>query len=192
MTYESWPTYVWAATVLLAIAAGVWTATNRPGVRSGVPLQHVAGATLLGYFAWEMLVNLPGAMLGYWVAVDGFGDTRALAGQQAYLAGQVAFVVAAALSVVGILRGRTWAAVLGIGLSIAVVVARVATLVSALQVFGGGAVAFDGPYLPVVAATIFMGAVPALVAAGLLARPLLRHASPPSGVGTAERATRPG
>ena len=192
MTYESWPTYVWAATVLLAIAAGVWTATNRPGVRSGPPLQHVAGATLLAYFAWEMVVNLPGLLSGYWTTVDGFGDTRALSGQQAYLAGQVAFVVAAAFSVVGILRGRTWAAVMGIGLAVAVVVGRVAIFASTLATYGDALGADGGLYLSMVSSTILLGAVPALVAAGLLARPLLRRASPPSGVAAAEPSARPG
>ncbi|MEO8246806.1 MAG: hypothetical protein ABI622_06745 [Chloroflexota bacterium] len=192
MTYESWPTYVWAATVLLAIAAGAWTATNRPGVRPGVPLQHVAGATLLAYFAWEMLVNLPGPVVSYWVAVDGLGDTRALAGQQAYLAGQAAFVVAGALSVVGILRGRTWAAVMGIGLAVAVVVARLAIFASTLATFGDALGADDSLYLSMVNGTILLGAVPAFVAAGLLARPLLQRASPRSGASTAEPATRPG
>lgn len=75
-TTEQWPMYVWAAAVALAIVAGAWTATNRREVRPALPVEHVAGAALVGLFGWEMLVNLPGSAMGYWSLTAGLGDVQ--------------------------------------------------------------------------------------------------------------------
>ena len=114
--------YVWAAVVALAIVVGAWTAMNRRALRPTLSPEHVAGAAMLGLFGWEMLVHLPGAIMGYWTLTAGLGDVRGVEGYQAFVAAQAAFVVAVAFAVVGILRRRAWGAILGIGLASARVV----------------------------------------------------------------------
>jgi hypothetical protein len=182
--------YLWAGAVALAVVAGAWAATRRPGARPDLPLQHVAGATLVGLFGWQMLVYLPGSVLGYWTLTAGLPELSGARGQQAYVVAQVVFVVAAALAVAGILRRRHWGAVLGIGLASAIVVLRVVMLVTTIQTFGG---AINGDtYLAVTATSIGFEAVPALAALVLLLRPLIVGARPRAGATSGEwPATRP-
>lgn len=54
MTMQAWAMYAWAAAVALAVAAGAWTATHRRDVRPTLPLEHVAGATLMGYVVFVL------------------------------------------------------------------------------------------------------------------------------------------
>ena len=90
------PRFAWAALVALAIVVGGWTARTRPEVRSTLPLEHVAGATLLALVGWEMLINLPGTAVGYWTLTAGIGEVGGVQGTQAFVLAQAAFVVAAA------------------------------------------------------------------------------------------------
>lgn len=168
--------YVWAAAVALAILAGTWTASHRHAARAGLPLEHVAGATLLGFLGWEMLVELPGSVMDFWSLTAGLGDVSAVRGQQAYVVAQAAFVIGAAFAVAGILRRRPWGAILGIGLACAAVVWRGLLLVSTLQTFGG---ALDrDTYLGLVTTMMGLEAIPALAVVVLLARPMLRPTAP--------------
>ena len=105
-----WALYVWAGAVVLAIVAGVWTATRHRDPRPSLAPQHVAGAVLIGLFGWEMLVNVPGSVVGYFTLTAGLGDVRRIEAQQAFVVAQAAYAIGAAFAVAGILRRRTWGA----------------------------------------------------------------------------------
>ena len=189
-TTDQWPMYLWAGAVALAVVAGAAMATQRRDPRPDLPLEHVAGATLVGLFGWQMLIYLPGSVLGYWTLIAGLPDLSGTRGQQAYVVAQAVFVVAAAFAVLGILRRRHWAAVLGIGLAAAIVVWRVIMLVTTVQTFGG-AIGGD-TYLAMAATSIGFEAVPALAAVVLLLRPLVVGARPRAGAASGDwTAARP-
>jgi hypothetical protein len=168
--------FVWAAAVGLALAAGAWTAVNRRATRPALPLEHVAGAAILGVFAWEMLVHLPGTVMGYWSLTAGLGDVRGLDGYQVFVVAQVAFVIGAAFAIVGILRRRAWGAILGIGLAVARGVWSGAVLYETLSMFGDEV--GNDLYLDFVTSVIGLQAIPALVVVALLAWPLVRRTAP--------------
>jgi hypothetical protein len=171
------PRFALAALVALAILAGGWTARSWPAVRRTLPLEHVAGATLVALLGWEMLINLPGTAVGYWFLTAGLAEASGVEGTEAFVVAQAAFVIAAALAVLGILRRRTWGSVLGIGLALAVVVWRVLIMITLFQLTGQG---LDmGTYVSVLANVIGMGAIPALAGAVLLGLPLLRRSPRP-------------
>ena len=183
MTQQQWPMFVWAAAVALAIVAGAWIAINRPQIRPTLPVEHVAGAALLGLFGWETLVDLPGVVMGYWTLTAGLGDVRGVEGDQAFVVAQAAFVVAAAFAVTGILRRRAWGAVLGIGLAASIVVRIGLVLFETTALYAvsmGG-----GTYFGVVSTLVGMQAIPALGIIALLGWPMIRRTTPP--VGAADR-----
>ncbi len=174
MTIEGqWAMYVWTAAVAVAIVAGVWTATRHREPRPSLPPQHVAGAALVGLFGWEMLVNLPGSVVGYWTLTAGLGDVRGLEAQQAFVVAQAAYVIGAAFAVGGILRRRTWGAVLGIGLAAAVMVSSAFNFAQITALY---AESMSGDaYLSTVASVIGMRMIPALAAIVLLLWPFIRQ-----------------
>ncbi|MGH2382154.1 MAG: hypothetical protein ACRDG7_13170 [Candidatus Limnocylindria bacterium] len=178
-TTEQWPMYAWAAAVALAIVAGAWTATNRREVRPALPVEHGAGAALVGLFGWEMLVNLPGSAMGYWSLTAGLGDVQGVAGHQAYVVAQAAFVVAAAFAVAGVLRRRTWGAVLGIGLAASVVLWSGLILFQTTSMYAE--IMGSDAYLGIVSSLVGMRAIPAVVVVALLAWPLIRRMKPHAG-----------
>jgi hypothetical protein len=172
---QQWAMYAWAAAVAIAVLAGIWFATNDRGTRSSLPLEHVAAATLLALFGWEMLVGLPASTMGLWALTAGLGEVRGVEGQQAFVLGQTVFVIGAAIAVVGILRRRRWGIALGVGLAAALVVW---TVVNTLWLFVTlGASMSSDMHLGVATSAAGRG-VPALVAIGLLAWPLVRRPTP--------------
>jgi len=176
--------FIWAGSVGLAIAAGAWTATNRRATRPTLPPEHVAAAAIIGVFGWEIFVHLPGNVMGFWTMTAGLGDVRGVEGYQVYLAAQVAYIVATAVAVVGILRRRVWGAVLGIGLAFVRVVWSGAILFQTIFTFGD--VVGNDLYLEFVISSIGLQAVPALVAIALLAWPLVRRTTPSAQASDAE------
>ena len=182
---QQWAMFIWAAAVALAVLAGIWFARNRPDVRPDLPLEHVAGATLIGYFAWEMFVNLPGSLLGFWSLTAGLGEVRGVEGQQAFVAAQAVFVVAAGVAIFGILRRRTWGAALGVGLAVALVVWSAVNTLWLFTSFGDS-IGSDF-YASVVTTAVGLGVVPALAAIGLLVRPFVRRSSPRPTASASER-----
>lgn len=176
--------FVWAAAVGLALAAGVWTAMNLRATRATLPLEHVAGAAILGVLGWEMLVHLPGRVMAFWTLTAGLGDVRGVEGDQVFVVAQVAFVIGAAVAVVGILRRRPWGAILGIGLAVARVVWSGAVLYETLSMFGDE---MGNPtYLDVVTSVIGLQVIPPLVVVVLLAWPLVRRTTPGAEASDAE------
>ena len=168
--------FVWAAAVVLALVAAAWTATNRRDACETLPLEHVAGAAILGVLGWEVLVRLPGTVMGYWSLTAGLGDVRGIEGYQVFVVAQAAFVIGAAFAIVGILRRRLWGAVLGIGLAVTRVVWSGAVLYEALSTFGDSM--SNDVYLDFVTSVIGLQAVPAVVVIALLAWPLVRRTTP--------------
>ena len=90
-----WPMYAWAAAVAIAIGAGLWSATNQRELRPALPLEHVAGAAVLGVFGWEMLIRLPGDIVDYLQPSAGLSQTPGLQAEQAFLLSQAAFGIGA-------------------------------------------------------------------------------------------------
>lgn len=178
MPQEPWTLYAWAGVVLLVLAVGVWAATNRREIRPTLPPEHVAGATILGLFGWQRLVDLPGLLTGYWAASAGIGTVPGLEGPQAFVVAEVAFIVAVAFAVAGILRRRAWGTVLGIALATAIVAWSLVQLAANLQVIGGAAT--DELFLSLATNAIGLRIVPALVALICLAAPLRRTLMPPA------------
>ena len=172
-TINDWPGFVWAGAVALAILAGIVTAGARRPPRETLPLVHVAGATLLGFFGWLALTHLPGTIMGYWTLTAGLGDVGGVEAQMLYTVGQVAFVVAAGAAIFGILRRAQWGAVLGIGLSLAQVTWHLAVLVQTWELFGDAM--GDETYLDLTLTLVGAQVFPALAAAVLLAWPYRRR-----------------
>ena len=173
---QQWAMYAWAGAVALTVFAGGWAATNQRTVRPVLPLEHVAAAALIGSFAWDMLVQLPGSLYGVWTLTAGLGDVLGDEPQQAFVAAQVLFVAAGALAVPGILRRRAWGIVLGIGLSVALVLWAVLSASHLVAQFGGSMPA--DVVMSILVNAIGLSVVPALVAIGLLAWPLVRRTTP--------------
>ena len=176
--------FVWAAAVTLAIVAGAWTAMNRRDSRPTLPPEHVAGVAIIGLFGWEMLVHLPGSVIGYWALTAGLGDVRGVEGHQAYVVAQAAFAVGAAFAVVGTLRRRTWGVILGIGLASSRVVWSGLILFETVSMYGE--IMGSDAFLSTVSVLIGMQAVPALAAIALLSWPLVRRTTPRAGASDAE------
>ena len=173
---QMWPSYAWAAVVAVAIVAGVWTAMKVREPRPVLPAQHVAGAALVGLFGWEGLFQLPGALMGYLNLIAGLGDVSGDEAQQAYVAALALFAIGAAFAVVGILRRRTWGAVLGMGLAAAVVVMIAIVMIQTISMVGSAI--GDDAYLSFALGSVGQRAIPALAAIVLLAWPFLRRRAP--------------
>jgi len=171
-TIDDWPAFVWAGAVALAILAGGLMAAAKRPPRESLPLVHVAGATLIGFFGWLALTHLPGTIMGYWALTAGLPDVDGIEAQQVYVVGQIVFIVAGGLAIVGILRRASWGAVLGIGLAIAQLIWHLAVLYQTLSLYGDSF--GDDVYLDLVLSLIGAQAVPALAAVVLLAWPLLK------------------
>ena len=165
--------YVWAAAVALVSIGAALTALRRRHL-SELPLVHVAAAAIVGMFGWEMLIQLPGTVMGFWSLTAGITDPSGVTGRQLHVIGQAIFVVNAALAIVGIVRRALWGVVLGIGSSAAMVLWNALLLYETMRLNAEsvGAGDYFGAVLPVTALQM----VPALVAIGLLVSPLRRHA----------------
>jgi len=174
-----WAMYMWAAAVALAIVAGIWSATTHREVRPSLPPEHVAGAALLAFFGWEILLGLPESVRGYSLLSAGLGDFLGLQSQQAFLIAQAAFAIGSGFAVVGILRRKTWGAVLGIGLAATIVVWGVLSFASLTATLAESM----GPdaYWSVVVSILGLRVIPALAAAALLLWPIVRPATGPAG-----------
>ncbi len=173
---QQWAMYAWAGAVALTVFAGVWAATNQRSVRPVLPLEHVAAAALIGSFAWDMLVQLPGSIMGVWTLTAGLGDVLGDEPQQAFVAAQVLFVAAGAVAVPGILRRRVWGIVLGIGLSVALILWAVLSVSSLLARLGESMP--PDVMTSILVNAIGLSVIPALAAIGLLAWPLVRRTTP--------------
>lgn len=171
-----WTTWLTAAIIAVAVAAAGWTAVNRRRPRAELPLQHAAGAALIGYVAWDSFTRLPGLIATYLTATVGLDRLGGvLLAQRVLLIVGVAFVVGIAIAIMGILRRRAWGAVLGIGLAASHVIGSVATLANLAILESGAEVVGDGGYFTFIAPTLLMGAVPSIVAIGLIAWPMIRR-----------------
>ena len=173
-----WPTWLTMGVIVVAVIAAAWAALNRPGPRSELPLHHAAAAALIGYVAWEGLTVMPGFFQTYFTATAGMDDLGSvLLGQRAYLIVATAFVIGIAIAIIGILRRRTWGAVLAIGLAAAHVIGSLATVINLATLESVAIVSSGGGYVAVVAPTLLLGAVPSAVAIGLLVWPMVRRPS---------------
>jgi hypothetical protein len=173
-----WTTWLTIGVIAVAMIAAAWTALNRPRPRPELPVHHAAAAALIGYVAWEALTLLPGFFDTYLTATAGIDDVGSvLLGQRAYLIAATAAVAGSAIAIVGILRRRAWGAVLGIGLAAAHVIGSVATVINVAILESGAEVAGGENYFALIAPTLLLGAVPSIVAIGLLAWPMIRRPS---------------
>jgi hypothetical protein len=173
-----WTTWLTMGVIVVAIFAAAWTALNHPRPRPELPIHHAAAAALIGYVAWEGLTLLPGMFDFYLTATAGIDDLGSvLLGQRAYLIVASAVVVGSAIAIAGILRRRPWGPVLGIGLAAAHVIGSAATVINAALLESGAEVAGGEGYFALVAPTLLLGAVPPIVAIGLLVWPMIRRPS---------------
>lgn len=177
ITTEDWILWAWVAVVVAALLAAVLARRLRPRPLPAVPLQHVAGATLVAVIGWQALVNLPGTVLQYFTTFAGIGVPTGESAYEAFVAAACVFVAASAVAVVAILRRRPWGAVLGIGLCVAHIGTSLVGIASMLSLMGnmGG-----DPNLTWYTISFAFSAVPAVVGIVLLARPLIgsEHAPP--------------
>ena len=170
ITTEDWILWAWVAVVAAAVLAAALARRLRPGLLPAVPLQHVAGATLVAVIGWQALVNLPGTVLQYFTTFAGIGRPTGESAYEAYVVAACVFVAASAVAVVAILRRRPWGSVLGIGLCVAHICTSFVGIASMLSLMGnmGG-----DPNLTWYTITFALSAVPAIVGIMLLARPLI-------------------
>lgn len=176
----TWTTFLTIGVIAIAVIAAAWTALNRPRPRPDLPAHHAAAAAIIALVAWDALTLLPGFLDAYLTATAGIGPEDlggALLGQQSYLIVATAAIVGSVVAIVGILRRRMWGAVLGIGMSAAYVIGSVAGLVNLAILESESVIAPGGGYLAMVAPELLLGAVPSVVAIGLLVWPLVRRLS---------------
>jgi hypothetical protein len=163
--------WAFSAATTLAVVAGLLATRIRGEWLASVPLAHASAAALVALFGWEVLIDLPGTIAVYSATVAGIADAPGVADQQVFILTSVAFVVATVFAVVGILRRRSWAAVLGVGLAASKVATSLASVVS-LMTF---AESFQpGDFGLLLGTTLALNAVPALAAIALLLWPLRR------------------
>jgi hypothetical protein len=163
--------WVFSASTVVAVVAGLLATRIRGEWLAVVPLAHAAGAAMVALFGWEVLVYLPGGVRAYFATVAGIPDAPAVADQQAFLVASIIFVVAAVLAVGGIVRRRPWAVVLGVGLAasrLAMSVASSFSLLSFADSFPPDEFAWQ------LGTLLALNAVPALVAIALLLWPFRR------------------
>ena len=162
-----WTQWLFVGGVIAAFAAAGWAAVRHPRPRPDLPVEHVAAAALIGLVAWDSLVDVP--------------ELVAITSGPYTLTAATVFVVGTVIAIVGILRRRTWGAVLGIGLAATQVLGGAAALIQ-LATFEAEAVG-ETIYLEFIAPTIVMDSIPLLVAIGLLLWPLRRRSSATDGGG---------
>jgi len=171
------PMWIFSIGTALAVVAGlVATRIGRQWLAE-LPIAHVVAATLIGASGWEVLVYLPGTIQAFLSATAGITDPQGVAHYQAFAAASAAFVVAAVLAVVGILRRRPWGVVTGIGLAATRVAMSVGSTVS---LFGFAESFPPQDFGQMVGTLVALNMVPPLLAIALLAWPLLsgRSAAP--------------
>ena len=171
MDTNALPMWAFSIGTVVAVVGGLLAGRVRGEWLASLPLAHAAGAALIALFGWEVLIYLPGTLQAYFATVAGIPNPAGVADQQAFLAASAVFAVAAVLAVVGILRRRPWAIVLGIGLA----ATRAAMSLAAAVSFLTYAENFEpDQFGQLLATSLAQNAVPALVATGLLLWPLLR------------------
>ncbi|HEX7171060.1 MAG TPA: hypothetical protein VF365_00470 [Candidatus Limnocylindria bacterium] len=177
MSTEQLPMWVFAIGTALAVIVGLVATRVRREWLARLPFAHVAAATLIGAAGWEALVNLPGTIQAYLSTVAGIANPDGVGHVQAFAVASAAFVVAAVLAVLGILRRRPWGVVTGAGLAATMVAMSIGSTASIFTF----ADSFPPDQLGQIVGTLFaLNAVPPLVAIALLAWPLLggRSAAP--------------
>ena len=180
VTTNDWPMLTLAVTVALAVIAAVWAAKNRPTRRPVLPYRHVAGAAIVALLGWEVIVNLPGAMLGYLALTAGLGDVDGVEIDQAFVVAQVVFAIGAVFAVVGVLQRRVWGVVLAVGLAVARLAMAIAVVAQMIAMFGDAQIIGEFDYLLIVATTIALQTVPPIAAIVLLAWPSARREAAPA------------
>ena len=170
----AWTTWIVAAAIAVSVAAAVWTAVNRRRPRPDLPPQHAAAAALIGFLAWDGIAQVPG-LIGAITATAGMDNMGGfLLAQQVQLIVGISLVIGIVVAIVGMLRRRAWGAVLGIGLAASHVIGSVVAVISVAILQSRAVVVGDSGYFEFIAPTLLLGAVPSLVAIGLLAWPMLR------------------
>lgn len=174
------PTAPWLmlAIAVATLAATVLAARLWPGRRLALPLEHVAAAALVGVIGWEALINLPSTYVIVFLRYAGISDAPGQLGDQALVVVATAYVVASAVAIVGVLRRRAWGVVLAVAVCIGRVVTGVTSTVAWLNLVGGFD-ASDPNYLLTIL-SFALGAVPAIVAIGLLVWPLVGSRGEPA------------
>jgi hypothetical protein len=165
--------WVFSAATALTVVAGLLATRVRREWLSSLPMAHVAAVVLIALYGWETLVYLPSTIQLYTTGVAGIPDPAGVEGYQAFMVASVAFVVAAALAIYGIVRRRPWGVVLGVGVAVTRVAMTLASAVNlfsmGLDPFGPGGLAWN------VVDLIALRGVPAGIAIALLLWPLLRR-----------------
>jgi hypothetical protein len=169
---NEWLFWTFSAATAVTLLAGVVATRVRREWLTSLPMTHVAALVLLALFGWESLIYLPGVIQTYVIGVAGIADPPNVEGYQAFMVASVAFVIAAALAIYGILRSRPWGVVLGIGVAGTRLVTALVSTANLFTLNGD----FFGPDAVGWNAAIFLAerAIPAIAAIVLLMWPLLR------------------
>lgn len=169
----------WVAVVVAGVVAALLARRMHPAPLPTLTLRHVAAATLIAILGWQALLTLPSTLLQFSSGSPEMGGSTGQEALQAWVAAACTHVVAAPIAVVAILRRNVWGTVLGIGVAVANIGISVIGTISMLGMAAEYSQA-DRTFL-VYAATNALGAVPALVAIGLLLAPLQRGQARHSG-----------
>lgn len=172
MTGNEWLFWTFSAATAVTLLAGVVATRVRREWLTSLPMTHVAALAFLALFGWESLVHLPGVIQTYVIGVAGIADPPNVEGYQAFMVASVAFVIAAALAIYGILRRRPWGVALGIGVAGTRLVTALVSTANLFTLNGD----FFGPDAVGWNAAILLAerAIPAIAAIVLLLWPLLR------------------
>ena len=172
MTGNDWLFWSFSAATALTVLAGLVATRIRGGWLTSLPMTHVAALVLLALFGWESLIYLPGVIETYVIGVAGIADPPNVEGYQAFMVASVAFVIAAALAIYGILRRRPWGVALGIGVAGTRLVTALVSTANLFtlngEFFGPAGVGWNAAIL------LAERAIPAAAAIVLLLWPLLR------------------
>ncbi len=163
-----------AATAATVLAGVVATRVRREWLTS-LPMTHVAALVLVAQFGWESLVYLPGVIQTYAIGVAGIPDPSNVEAYQAFMVASVAFVIAAALAIYGVVRRRPWGVALGVGVAGTRLVTALVSTANLLTLNGE----FFGPDALGWNAAMFVAerALPAVAAIVLLLWPLVSRST---------------
>ena len=162
MVDEAWQAWVWVAAIDVAVVIAAWLASTARAPLDRLLPHHVAGAVVVALIGWEIAVNQVGTV-SLLSQLAGF--------QVAFVASQVIAAASAAVATIFILRRRSWAIVLGVGVCVVRIVAAVIGLVG---LFALGPAFVDDPSMLSTVAYVILAAVPAVAGIWLLLDPFLR------------------
>ncbi len=186
-----WMLWLWMGVAVASVFGAILVARSSRPRLSRLSVEHIAAAAIIGVVGWEAAVRVPETIVTVTSGYAGIEGARGQGTYEAFAATLVGSVIGAVVAIVGLLRRRAWAVVLGLGVALA----RVGTV--AIGVSNMLSLTASDPQFAWWSVQVAAGAVPALAAIVLLVLPFMRgtvrpvQAEPSPGVSEPEAEVEP-